>query len=240
MADSRRRTAKTRQPRELTIARALTPPLLLAAAALLGLHVLLHLGTLPLAIGFLLLLLSAWAWAIIRLRARLAAGKSLQALQALSPAEFEEWVAARYRDLGYRVRLTGMGGDHGADLLAERPGEMVIVQCKRYRTTAVSESMVRDLYGAMHDFGADAACLVTTGRLTRAAEAWVEGKPIAVWDGPFLARFAYRQPAKPAVPPAPICPRCGAALVLRRHPLTHQWLLGCSRFPRCRHTQPPV
>jgi len=230
MADGRRREVRTRQPWEVTIARALTAPLLLAAAGLLLLGRLTGLDALPLAIGLVLLLAAAWAWAILRIRARSAAGKSVQALQALSPAEFEEWVAARYRELGYRVRLTGGGGDHGADLLAEKPGELVIIQCKRYRTTVVSESMLRDLYGAMHDFGAGSACLVTTGRLTRAARAWIEGKPIAVWDGEQLANLAQQRPPTPTVHEPPTCPRCGAPLVLRRHP----------RYPRCRHTQPPA
>ncbi len=34
----------------------------------------------------------------------------------------------------------------------------------------------------MHDFGAQRAYLVTTGRLTQAASDWAKGKPIVVWD----------------------------------------------------------
>jgi restriction system protein len=240
MSDGRRREVRTRQPWELTVARALTAPLLLVAAGLLALHALGNLETRPHLAGTLLLLAGAWGWAIGRLRARSAADKSVAELQALSPAEFEEWVAARFREQGYKVRLTGMGGDHGADVLAEKPGELVIVQCKRYRTTTVSEAMLRDLYGAMHDFGADAACLVTTGRLTRAAEAWARGKPITIWARDDLARLARQRRHSGSAPEADasVCPRCGDPLELHRHPQSGQLLLRCSRHPRCRHTQP--
>jgi HJR/Mrr/RecB family endonuclease len=73
-----------------------------------------------------------WSLALFSLRLRNARRQTLAQLQALTPTEFEDWVGARFRKLGYHVRLTGMGGDHGADLLVEKPGERAIVQCKRY------------------------------------------------------------------------------------------------------------
>jgi restriction system protein len=114
----------------------------------------------------------------------------------------------------------------------------------------VGEPALRDLYGAMHDFGVDRAYLVTTGEVTDAARRWARGKPIAIWDGSDLARMARAaapapplnsaaSPAQPSPSPAgPTCPRCGAALVVRRNRRTGEAFLGCSRFPNCRHTQP--
>ncbi len=229
---------------------------------------------LPLGAGFLFIV---WALALVRLTQRNARRKTLEQLQALLPDEFEDWVAARFRELGYTVRRTGMGGDHGADLLAERPGELAIVQCKRYKTWSVGEPALRDLYGAMHDFGAQRAYLVTTGALSEPARRWVRGKPIEVWDGETLARLGREAAGRPAplptatanpAPPrpeavaplpaspaasaapaysspqggtvggGPICPRCGAPLVVRTQRQTGEQFLGCSTFPRCRHTQP--
>ena len=57
---------------------------------------------------------------------------------ALNPREFEEFVAGLREKSGYPVRLGPEGRDGGVDVYAERIGEvgdeLVLVQCKRYRT----------------------------------------------------------------------------------------------------------
>ena len=87
----------------------------------------------------------------------------------MTPHDFERWVGARFRDLGYKVRETGKSGDHGVDLDAVRAGEKIVIQCKRYRNTAVDEPAIRDLYGALQHESASRAYLVTTGYFTAAA-----------------------------------------------------------------------
>jgi hypothetical protein len=163
---------------------------------------------------------AAWWWALRVQRGQNAAGKRLEELQALSPDAFEEWVAARFREQGYAVEIVGAQGDHGIDLLVTRPGERAVVQCKNYRASSVGEPVLRDLFGAMHATGADRAYVVTTGRLTGPARAWVEGKPIEVWDGPTLVRqvgaaVPVSDPAVAAMDASAgrACPRCGAGLV---------------------------
>jgi hypothetical protein len=132
---------------------------------------------------------AAWWWAVRLFTKLRAAGKSLEQLRALSPDEFETWVAARFREQGYRARRTGQTGDHGVDVQAERRDEKVVVQCKRYRDTSIGEPVLRDLYGAMHHAGATRAVLATTGRISDAARAWAEDKPIDLWDGETLVRL---------------------------------------------------
>lgn len=213
----------------------------------------------PLLVGSLVALsaatLLAWWWGIRTVRIQNAAGKTIEEIRALAPDAFEEWVGARFRDAGYSVKLTATQGDHGIDLIAEKPGETAVIQCKNYRAWSVGEPVVRDLFGAMHDFGADRAYLVTAGRLSRPAAKWVLGKPIEVWDGEVLAGLsmqgtAPRSGAKPghltssASSPddAPAmshrCPKCGAQLVKRQNRRSGEPFLGCSIYPACRHTQP--
>ena len=201
--------------------------------------------------------LAAWAWAFRHIRLRQAAVIRLEELLALTPEEFEHWVGARFRERGYTVELTGThgtGGDHGIDLVARKPGEQAVVQAKRYITKAVGEPVLRDLYGAMTAAGADRAYLVTTGRVTDAARAWAEGKPIELWDAETLTSLSEAAETAPSAPdpvgvtstesagPAPVpgerpCPRCGATMVLRRNRRTRESFLGCSTYPDCRHTQ---
>src|SRR5438128_8636637 len=70
-------------------------------------------------------------------------------LQALSPDEFESWVAVRLVEIGYSVLRTGGPGDEGIDILARNGHELAVVQCKRFRTSVVSGRAVRELLGSM-------------------------------------------------------------------------------------------
>lgn len=82
-------------------------------------------------------------------------------LGGLTPEQFERWCGARLEALGYQVRHVAGSGDHGVDLVAERDGAVTVVQCKRnVSNRTVSESQVRDLFGAMHDQQAARALLL--------------------------------------------------------------------------------
>jgi restriction system protein len=189
-------------------------------------------------------------WALGVMRKSRAAGKRLEELKAMTPVEFEEWVGARFQDLGYKVKTTALVGDHGVDLVARRDSEKVIIQCKRYRDTAVGEPTLRDLYGTMQHEGADRAYLVTTGHLTAAAISWSRGKPIEIWDGRHLANMGVVHAAptlsdlapddravSTANAPSPHCSRCGVRLIENRNHRTGQTFLGCPNYPQCRYTR---
>ncbi|MDO8669837.1 MAG: restriction endonuclease, partial [Dehalococcoidia bacterium] len=137
-----------------------------------------------------LLPFAAWCWLFVLKEKDREAGKAVEELQALSSTGFEEWVAARFRELGYSVKLTGNYGDHGIDLVVQKPGELAVVQCKNYKAWKVGEPVLRDLFGAMHDHGANRAYLVTTGKLTGPAARWVAGKPIEILDRDSLVRLS--------------------------------------------------
>ena len=191
-----------------------------------------------------------WWWALGVMRKSRAAGKRLDELKAMTPIEFEEWVGARFGDLGYAVKTTALVGDHGVDLVARRDGEKVIIQCKRYLDAAVGEPTLRDLYGTMQHEGADRAYLVTTGYPTAAAISWSRGKPIEIWDGRYLANMgvirgattlsalsADRRAVSPADTFGAVCRRCKARLVERRNRRTGETFLGCPNYPQCRYTR---
>lgn len=195
---------------------------------------------------------------------------TIKELQELSPEAFEHWVADIFRARGYEAVIQGThgtGGDHGIDIIIQRPGERAVVQCKNFRAWAVGEPTMRDLFGTMHAAGADRAYLVTTGRTTGPARAWVMGKPIEIWDGKDLARILGEStPIAPpfdgtARRPGPMdgqgdgevknlasashlehnvtaCPNCGSALILRTQRKDGSRFWGCSSYPKCRHTAP--
>lgn len=135
-------------------------------------------------------------WAIVlahrdrlsRPRARLT---SLADLQALSPADFEQFAASLFQARGYRVRVRGRSGDLGVDLeIINDHGKRAIVQCKRYRST-VGPDVVRELYGTMIHERVAHAFLVTTADVSDNAREWAAGKPMTLIDGAALLQLAH-------------------------------------------------
>lgn len=110
-------------------------------------------------------------------------------LYALSPSEFEQYVARLFRQRGYRVKVRGRSGDLGVDLeLRQANGKTAVVQCKRYRST-VGPEIIRELYGTLIHERAAHAFLVTTADISEAARDWVRGKPITLIDGETLVKI---------------------------------------------------
>lgn len=107
-------------------------------------------------------------------------------LQAVSPAEFEQYVADLFRRKGYTVTLRGRSGDMGVDLeLLKANGQRAIVQCKRYQNT-IGPDVVRELYGTLRHERVAHAFLVTTADISRSARTWADGKPLTLIDGAML------------------------------------------------------
>jgi restriction endonuclease len=118
----------------------------------------------------------------------------LASLQALSPAQFEEFARLLLVASGlyHDVQVVGASGDQGIDLtMRDAGGNLCVVQCKRYKGT-VAPGVVRELYGVMARTGAREAYLITTGRVSSAAQAWIGAKPVHVWDAERLLTYARR------------------------------------------------
>lgn len=241
------RPKRTRREKELRLAVGLTVGWAIVAFFLIYPQGPLRAIMLPSVVAGTAVVAVIWCLVFLSLRLRTERDQSLDQLQGLSAGEFEKWVAARFREIGYRVKRAG--GDHSGQLIAEKPGERAIVHCARSRTWRIGETPLHDLYDAIQELEAQEGYLVTTGRLTGGARRWAHGKPLAVWDGEELARLARApvppqpktsQPAaaKEPAPPGPICPRCGALLVVRQADKAGETYLGCSRFPACQHKQP--
>lgn len=105
--------------------------------------------------------------------------------------DFERLVAETFRRWGYKVDVTGLGGaDGGVDLRARKAGKTTLIQCKHWRSASVGEPQVREMFGLMHHYRADAVAVVTSGRFTRTAWRFADGKAIELIDGRKLSRMA--------------------------------------------------
>jgi len=95
---------------------------------------------------------------------------SLAMSQDISPAEFEEWCSSALHEAGWSSRTTGTPGDQGADVIAEKDGMTIVLQCKLHRS-AIGNKAVQEAFTAQKHYGASAAAVVTNASFTRSAEA---------------------------------------------------------------------
>lgn len=91
--------------------------------------------------------------------------------------EFEEAVAAVYRNLGYKAEVSKQGGDGGIDIILTKENKKIAVQCKAHNKP-VSPAVVRDLFGTMNHFGYDEGILVSRNGFTVGVYEFSKGKPI--------------------------------------------------------------
>ena len=193
------------------------------------------------------------ALASFRKRELLDRQSGIDSIRSLSWRKFEELTAEAYRRQGFAVKEnTSTGPDGGVDLIAERHGNIYLIQCKQWRVTKVGVRVVREMFGVMHDQHATGVIIVTSGMFTQEARNFAEGKPIDLVEGKQLSELVRNVQAAPRVPgerdtdhsaslPKRLCPACGCELVVRtakRGNNIGSRFWGCSSFPRCRHTQP--
>ena len=145
------------------------------------------------ALAFLVCAWRVWlAWLDHRRDERLDAlyrASGQAAVDAMTGVEFEHYVAAVLRGLGYCVDLTRATGDFGVDLIATRADVRTAVQCKR-QSRVVNGSAIQQVVtgAAVHD--CTATMVVSNHRYTRAAEQLAEVHNCALVDRTKLARLA--------------------------------------------------
>jgi len=171
----------------------------------------------------------------------------------MSWREFEILVGEGFRQRGYAVKdMGGQGPDGGIDLVLTQGKERFLVQCKQWRATKVSVTVVRELYGVMSAQGAAGGFVVTSGSFTDDAKDFASGRNIHLVDGrALLPLLDAAKPLRPQTPaPAslteepsqklmPVCPKCGADMKVReakQGAAAGSKFWGCSRYPGCRGT----
>jgi restriction system protein len=164
--------------------------------------------------------------------------KKVQELQKLTPAEFEDYIALLFAKLGYKTKVVGGKSDGGVDVEAEKDGQMHYIQCKKYSTSKVPVSAVRDFYGAIVDrVNGGKGYFITTNVFTLEAERFAEDKPIEFVDKFKLMDYIKLLDSETPVPVTSnhICPKCGGNLIQKKGKFG--LFMGCSNFPQCTHTQ---
>jgi restriction system protein len=94
---------------------------------------------------------------------------SMTAIDAMTGTEFEDYVAARLRRAGWQVTFTSVSGDYGVDLIGQRDGKSVAVQCKRHGKPVGVAAVQQVVSGARHH-GCAKSIVISNQEFTQAAK----------------------------------------------------------------------
>lgn len=87
----------------------------------------------------------------------------------MTPAEFETFCAEELRRVGWDARVTMRSRDQGVDVIAEKGGRRVVLQCKLYARPVGNKSVQEATAARAHE-QADFGIVVSNNRYTDAAE----------------------------------------------------------------------
>ena len=174
-------------------------------------------------------------------------------LEKMSWREFEDLTAEVFRRKGFQViERGGAGPDGGVDVELRMGSEKYLVQCKQWKSMRVGVATVRELYGVMAAEGAVGGFVVASGDFTSDARSFAEGRAIKLVHTAEMLKMVAEtrkgevagltsavKPNQAKSPAAviPLCPKCGAAMVLRSSKkvgASDVAFWGCSKFPGCR------
>lgn len=85
-----------------------------------------------------------------------------------SGTDYEHLCAALLQKAGWSIQITKGSGDQGADVIAERSGKRVVVQCKFY-SKPVGNKAVQEVVAAKQFVGADLAVVASNQSFTKSA-----------------------------------------------------------------------
>lgn len=87
----------------------------------------------------------------------------------MTPTEFETFCAEQLRLVGWNARVTMQSRDQGVDVVAEKNGRIVVLQCKLYGRPVGNKSVQEAAAGRAHE-QAHFGIVVSNNRYTEAAE----------------------------------------------------------------------
>jgi restriction endonuclease Mrr len=105
-----------------------------------------------------------------------------QDIQRMNGLDFEDVVANLFNSKGYNARVTSGSGDQGADVVAEKDFEKVVIQAKRYKGK-VSNSAVQEVVASMKHYNADRGLVITNSEFTSSARELASSNEIELWNG---------------------------------------------------------
>lgn len=106
---------------------------------------------------------------------------------------YERFCAARLEEAGWSARPTRASGDQGVDIVAQRGGIRLVVQCKRYNKP-VGNGAVQEITAAARHWSSDMAAVVSNAGFTPAARKLAGSTGVLLLHHDDLAEFRPTRP----------------------------------------------
>ena len=160
--------------------------------------------------------------------------------------QFEIYLKALFKELGYKTVVTKGSNDFGADLIAIKNNVKIVIQAKRYKyKNNVGISAVQQIYASIPYYKANKGLIITNSLFTKNAKILASRCNIKLIDRKGLVKLINK--VTPSITPLKIkqtvkpkerkCPLCNNQLVIR-HNKSGDEFFGCSQYPNCKHTEP--
>jgi restriction system protein len=114
-----------------------------------------------------------------------------EAVRSMSGAQFEAFIADLFRAMGHQAVVLGGAGDQGVDVIVNRQGVRVAVQCKNHRKP-VNNKAVQEVYAGARHHGCEEACVVAPAGYTRGAIDLARSTEVSLFDADSIHRWIKR------------------------------------------------
>ncbi|MBJ7987753.1 restriction endonuclease [Bacillus cereus] len=174
------------------------------------------------------------------------ARSGIRFIDKMDGRQFEVYLKALFRELGYSPMVTKQSNDFGADLVLKGKNRIVI-QAKRYgMKNRVGISAVQEIYAAQAYYKAHEGWVVTNSVYTRQAKELAEACHVKLIDRIELQKlinkinpeYSAEDVYQGVTPAERKCLACKNHLVVRNSNKTGNKFFGCSQYPTCTHMEP--
>lgn len=118
-----------------------------------------------------------------------ASEREIEEIDAMDGLDFEEYAARLLRENGFTlVELTKKTGDFGADIIVEKDGEKIAVQCKR-QSTSVGVKAVQEVKASERVYSCARSAVLTNAGFTAQAVKLADENGVWLWGREVLAGF---------------------------------------------------
>jgi hypothetical protein len=124
---------------------------------------------------------------------------SMTAIDVMDGVAFERLMESLFTHMGYRVRMTKLVGDFGADLVLSGADEQIVVQVKRWKSR-LGLGPVQEAVAARGHYRCHRAVVVTNSDFTPGAVALAISNDVYLWDRKRLSEELQRAGYLPGAP----------------------------------------
>jgi hypothetical protein len=126
-----------------------------------------------------------WVAWYLRSRPTASAARELslrfEEVRSMSGAQFEVFIADLFKAMGHRAVVLGGAGDQGVDVIVNRRGERVAIQCKNHRKPVNNKPVQEVFAGARHHRCVE-ACVVAPAGYTSGAIDLARSTEVSLFD----------------------------------------------------------